>query len=217
VGSDTREVALLWSIDDPPGAELTLVRSDGDRLEARGAALGSDPEPYRLEYDLFTDGGFVTSRLLARASGAGWERTLDLRREPTGTWSCTGSSKGGLGSPEAGGDPSMFAEALDCDIAYSPLTNAMPVLRHGLHRSGGPFDFVMAWVSVPHLSVVRSEQRYTHIRRDGARSVVRYESRGGAFRADLELDADGFVERYPGLARRIVPRGPRSQIGSARP
>ena len=81
------------------------------------------------------------------------------------------------------------------DLGYSPLFNTLPVLRHGLHRGGEPRDFVMRWV--PELEVSRSEQRYEPL----APGRVRY--RAGSFAADLELDDDGFVVRYPGLAERI--------------
>jgi hypothetical protein len=55
----------------------------------------------------------------------------------------------------------------------------------------------MTWVSVPGLEVSRSDQRYEPL--EGGR--VRY--RSGSFTADLELDADGIVVRYPGLAELV--------------
>ncbi|MFJ5994815.1 putative glycolipid-binding domain-containing protein [Streptomyces sp. NPDC092370] len=39
----------------------------------------------------------------------------------------------------------------------------MPVLRHGLRRTPGERDFLMAWVSVPDLTVRPSRQTYTHL------------------------------------------------------
>lgn len=52
-------------------------------------------------------------------------------------------------------DMSQVSEAIDCDLALSPLTNSMPVLRHRMLDGGGPLEFLMAWVSVPDLSVHR--------------------------------------------------------------
>lgn len=40
-------------------------------------------------------------------------------------------------------------EARDCDLGFSPLTNMMPVRRHGLSVAGDHFDILAAWVSVP--------------------------------------------------------------------
>lgn len=83
------------------------------------------------------------------------------------------------------------------DLASSPLFNSLPIIRHDLHRGGEARDFVMTWVSVPELEVARSEQRYEPL----APGLVRF--RSGSFTADLELDEDGFVVRYPGLAERV--------------
>jgi uncharacterized protein len=82
------------------------------------------------------------------------------------------------------------------DLGFSPLTNTLPILRDGLQHGGGPRDYVMALVDVPSLEVSMSEQRYEPI----GPSAVRF--RSGAFEAVLELDVDGFVVRYPGLAER---------------
>jgi hypothetical protein len=86
------------------------------------------------------------------------------------------------------------------------LTNTMPVLRHGLHRGPGEQEFLMAWVAVPSLTVRRSRQTYTHLERTGRGGRVRFVS--GAFRSDLEFDADGCVVDYPGLARRLTSASP---------
>ena len=83
------------------------------------------------------------------------------------------------------------------DLGNSPLFNSLPVLHHGLHAGGVRRDFTMTWVSVPDLAVSRSEQRYEPL----GEGVVRFSS--GSFVADIELDADGFVVRYPGLAERV--------------
>jgi uncharacterized protein len=83
------------------------------------------------------------------------------------------------------------------DLAYSPLFNSLPVLRDRLLRGGGARDYVMRFVAVPSLELVESNQRYEPL---GDRRV-RY--RSGAFVADLDFDADGFVVRYEGLAERV--------------
>ena len=79
------------------------------------------------------------------------------------------------------------------DLGYSPLFNSLPVLA-GLERA---MDFVMTFVQVPSLEVARAEQQYEPLG-DG---LVRF--RSGAFVADLQFDADGFVTRYEGLAERV--------------
>jgi hypothetical protein len=168
-------------------------------LAARGVQVAADPLPYRLEYELDTGPDYVTRSLALRARGSGWTRSLDLARGADGTWTAEGGGAGGE-LPAAGGDTAPYAESLDCDIAFCPVTNAMPVLRHGMLEGGEPRDFVMAWVSVPDLAVSRSEQRYEPVsqRADGA--VVRFVGEHRSFVGELEFDRDGLVVFYPELA-----------------
>ncbi|HEY4025883.1 MAG TPA: putative glycolipid-binding domain-containing protein, partial [Candidatus Dormibacteraeota bacterium] len=91
--------------------------------------------------------------------------------------------------------------ALDCDLAYCCLTNTMPVLRNRLHGRSGSANLLVAWVSVPDLSVHATHQRYTHLARAGGGAVVKFES--GGYAGDIEFDATGFVRDYPGVARRV--------------
>lgn len=199
-------VVRVWAKEDPfPGSELADVTVADDRISARGSAIGTNPLPYRLEYELETAEGFVTTRLWARTEGRRWTREIHLTRATSGLWSSKTDSSGGVQLPGLERDPDMdpVTGALDCDLGLSPLTNSMPVLRHRLHEEGGPVDFLMAWVSVPDLNAHPSRQRYTFLRRERHARVVRYESRGGNFTSDLRFDDDGIVIDYPKLARRI--------------
>ena len=193
--------AVAWIKEG--GAEFADALIARDRLTATGVAIGADPIGYRLDYKLETDYGFTTLGLLITARGTGWGRTLDLRRNRRGRWSVRTKSEGDTDLPPPGGDASLFAEALDCDLGLSPLTNSMPVLRHGLLRRGGPIDLLMAWVSVPDLGVRASRQRYTFVRAAGEGAVVRYQSLDSKFTADITFDADGLVVDYPGIGRRV--------------
>jgi hypothetical protein len=90
------------------------------------------------------------------------------------------------------------------DLAFSPLFNSFPIVRDGLHLGGDARDYAMALVDVPSLGVTRSEQRYEPVRP----GVVRF--RSGFFEAELEVDEDGLLVRYPGLAERQYPGEPSS-------
>lgn len=172
--------------------ELARAEVAAGTLSATGWAVGTDPEPYLLAYELVTEAGYVTSRMRVTSDSPSGRRELDLRRSEDGQWT-------------ADGDPLPdVAGALDCDLGRSPLTNTMPVLRHGLHQGGEPLDFTMAWISVPDLTVMPSQQRYAFVRRGAGGSTVRYEGRHRSVVADLELDGDGFVVTYPGLATLVA-------------
>jgi hypothetical protein len=202
------------------GAEFAEIDLAGAGLRATGVAVSGDPIPYRLEYELDCGEDFITRRLSVRVWGAGWGRRLELTRDPRAGWSADAGAEGeaellGLpgvpGPPPPGGDPSGLDAALDCDLGESPLTNTMPVLRHGLLGGGDPVEFLMAWVSVPWLAVTPSRQLYTYLRRGtaaelglaraagGPLSLIRYQS--GDFSADVAFDAQGLVVDYPALGR----------------
>ncbi len=207
--------AITWIKER--GAEFAEIDLAGAGLRATGVAVSGDPVPYRLEYELDCGDDFITRRLSVRAWGAGWGRRLELARDLAGEWSVDAGSDGEAdlpGLPQPGGDPSGFAAALDCDLGECPLTNTMPVLRHGLLGGGDPVGFLMAWVSVPGLAVTPSRQLYTYLRggtaeelgldsaagADGPFSVIRYQS--GDFSADVAFDARGLVVDYPQIGRR---------------
>ncbi|MFE2139558.1 putative glycolipid-binding domain-containing protein [Streptomyces sp. NPDC059466] len=156
----------------------------------RGRAVGTVPEPYWIFYELDTVDGFVTRRLGVSAETASGTRTLDLRHDGEGRWTADGEWL-----PDLGG-------ALDCDLGLCPLTNSLPVLRHGLHLAPGEREFLMARVSVPDLAVRASQQTYTHLGPGGGGGRVRFSS--GDHRSDLEFDADGLVVDYPRMARRLA-------------
>jgi uncharacterized protein len=98
-----------------------------------------------------------------------------------------------------GGEPRTveLGDADFFDLFASPFFNSLPVMRDGLLDGGRPREYLMRFVSLPELEVVRSEQRYEP---RGGR-VVRYSS--GSFAADIAFDVDGFVSRYEGFLERI--------------
>lgn len=195
--------AVIWAKPDPLGMEFADIAFHRDHLSAAGVAIGSAPVPYRLEYELETSAGFLTTRLRVSAIGQGWSRDLDLRRDPAGSWTALTGMKGEVDLPAPGGIVGAPERALDCDLALSPLTNSMPILRHRLQAGGASHDFQMAFVSVPDLGVRASRQRYVFVRRDDELAVIRYESMDSDFRADLTVDWHGLVVDYPGIGRLI--------------
>jgi hypothetical protein len=180
----------MWQGYGPPSLEIATVELGDGTLTARGTAIRATPEPWTVSYELVTGEGFVTASLDVSAWGADWSRALSLRRRQDGSWTA-----------QPGGALRGLDGALDCDLAYCCLTNTMPVLRNRLHGRVGSVNLVVAWVSLPDLTVHTSRQRYTHLARAGGGAVVKFEA--GRYAADVEFDGSGFVTDYPGLARRV--------------
>lgn len=187
----------LWRGTDAWRSEACAVRIGPSGLSAEGVQLGTDPLPYRLDYALDAEDGFLTRRFEATARGDGWWRRLLLVREG-GSWTCTAGGAGAPALGEPGADAAGLTEAAEVDLGLSPLTNSTAILRAGLHRAPGSLELVAAWVSVPELTVRASRQRYDHV----SPGVVRYTDLGlfAGFTEVVECDDDGLVVRYPGLA-----------------
>jgi hypothetical protein len=194
--------ALLWTRTDTAGAEEVSF-DDRRGLVARGVQVAVDPVPYAARYELYTDEKWATVRLEVSAEGGGWLRTVRLERA-AGRWRVVTAEQGDLdvalratgrtgGAPLPGiEDPDLLTDALDVDLSGSPLTNTLPLRRLGMVES----TITVAWVLLPSLAVVPAKQSYRPL----GPGRVRYSS--GSFAAELEVDDDGFVVRYPGLAQR---------------
>jgi len=194
---------LLWTGVEEWLAESATVDLTGGGLSATGTQLGAEPAPYRVDYRLEAP-EFVTRELELTAAAEGWRRRLLLRHDGSGTWHAEVDDEGEVPGGAWDGSLPDLSEALDIDIEYSPLTNTMPILRHGFQREGSG-DFLMAFVTMPSLRVEAPPQRYEHVRATGNGYVVKFISLDGDFTADLELDAEGLLVFYPGLARRVEP------------
>jgi uncharacterized protein len=200
--------SLLWRRLDTTGSEHALL-SDQAGLHARGTIVAADPVPYTCGYELLVDDTRATARLVVTTEGAGWLRNVKLERA-AGRWHVTAGEQGDLdkalaacGHPPAGmpgmEEPSRLIEARDVDLGYSALFNSLPLRRLWMVRDkpGTAHTITVAWVLVPSLEVMPARQTYTTLG-DGR---IRFES--GSFTADLTVDGDGYVRRYPGLAELV--------------
>ena len=201
----TFPTARFWARTDITGCDHALL-DDRSGLRARGTATAAAPVPHTCRYELVTDDAWVTARLEVTAEGAGWLRSVRLEHAAD-RWRVTTSEQGDLNQALAAAghprvrlpgieDPDRLADAVDVDLGAAPLFNTLPVRRLGLLAAapGTAHQLTMAWVLVPSLEVLPAGQTYTAL----GEGRVRYAS--GTFSADLELDADGYVTRYPGLA-----------------
>src|SRR5579864_4908705 len=222
--------ALLWRRVDVAGIEYFRLWESAAGPRLTGTVILADAGiPLRLKYavacapDWTSRGvhvaltrGAVTRHLkLTAGDGQRWWRSAEEaprsgagpHREEAGEATNAGSGAG-IAAGTAGGSPRpvpaaieipAVAGCLDVDLAFTPATNILPLRRLGL-AVGESREMTAAWVRFPDLSVEPLAQRYTRL--DERR--VRYESRGGAFTADLEVDELGLVVSYPPLWERVA-------------
>ncbi|MFJ8579088.1 putative glycolipid-binding domain-containing protein [Micromonospora sp. NPDC093277] len=203
--------SLFWSRTDTAGSEHAIV-DDRESVVAWGVLLAADPVPYTCRYQLTAGADWSATSLEADVEGADWARSVRLEKAEDG-WRVRTGEAGDLdaalraaGHPPAGlpgiEEPDRLADALDLDLTGSPLFNTLPIRRIGLGRL--PVEHArrvtVAWVLLPGLVVLPADQVYTSL----GPGRVRFAS--DTFTADLDVDPDGYVVRYPGLAERIAPR-----------
>jgi hypothetical protein len=181
---------ILWTPWDGPGLEhLRLTDATGDIL-ADGVIIGvaDDGAPFRARYTVQCDAQWrVRAARIDMLDGA--NRRLDLYSDGAGHWSDdTGTELPGL------------VGCFDIDISVTPFTNTLPIRRLAL-SPGASADITVVYIDLPALTVQLEMQRYTCLAADIAR--YRFEARSSSFTADLPVDADGLVQDYPGLFRRV--------------
>ena len=157
---------------------VLLGDADGPRLE--GAVVGVvDGRPLRAEYMVACTPDWRT-RLAEVVVAHGDEvRDLSLATDGAGRWWHDGAELAAL------------AGCLDVDVQITPSTNLLPIRRLAL-AVGEARDVPAAWIRVPSLDVELLPQRYART----AERRWRYESGGGAFAAELDVDTTGLVTRY---------------------
>ena len=200
-----KQVQVAWRGEDDPGrVDRAVMRIGETGLAAHGSSV---TRSYASAWSLDATDGWCTRTLDISVHGAGWQRSLVLARDDGGQWTVVTRMSGLVDLPPAGlADPDsvdgVLDGAVDCDIGLCPATNTMPIRRLGLlHRVVPETRLVMAWVDVPSLQVLRSDQVYAS---SSTRGRVRFGSASGDFHAELTVDSDGIVDDYPGLARRLA-------------
>jgi hypothetical protein len=174
----------VWRRLDSPGFEASRLRRATRGWVIEGVAVFvHEREPCRLDYRVRTDATWRTRD----ASVNGWiaNRKLEIHVEvdANGTW-----VQNDVECPTVHG-------CIDVDLGFSPSTNVLPIRRLDL-AVGQSAVVRAAWLPFPLLELRILEQRYTRT----AANVYAYES--GVFKATLDVNELGVIERYSTLWQR---------------
>jgi hypothetical protein len=176
---------IVWRRLDLPGHEIATIAPAADGWRVDGVAvLVESGRPCRVEYEIDCDTRWMTQRCVLFGHVGARRVHLDVARSAAGVWTIDGVALPALEGCH------------DIDLGFSPSTNLLPIRRLAL-PIGGRSPVRAAWIRFPELTAEVLEQRYTHLSSDR----YLYESAGGAFRRELEVDAFGCVIDYPGLWR----------------
>lgn len=173
--------SILWRRQDRPGHESARVSLLDSRWHLTGTAVfAQDEQPCRLDYQVLCDSNWQTSS--GRVTGWVGDETvaIELTVDSTRRWRLNGR------------ECPAVAGCLDLDLNFSPSTNLLPIRRLGL-GVGEEATVRAAWLRFPSFRLEPLEQLYRRI--DVA--TYRYQSAGGKFIAELQVNEAGFVTRYP--------------------
>jgi hypothetical protein len=175
--------AMLWRRLDQPGHDAARLVFHDAQWHLTGTAVFVEAlEPCRLDYRVACDASWRTTA----ASVAGWLGNraigIELRTDGAGRWRLNDA------------DCPVVAGCLDLDLSFTPATNLLPIRRLEL-PIGETAAVRSAWLTFPALTLEPLDQVY---RRTHATTYA-YESDGGRFSTELEVNGDGFVTRYPNL------------------
>lgn len=185
VGSSAREhltaASVLWRRLDRPGHESArLIFQPPDCFLVGTAVFAHDRQPCRLDYLVKCDSTWQT----VSAEVAGWvgDQTIEIELavDSSRRWWLNGRE-----APEVAG-------CIDLDLNFSPSTNLLPIRRLDL-SVGQEAEVKAAWLRFPSFALEPLSQLY---RRIDATSY-RYESAGGTFVRELQVNETGFVSHYP--------------------
>jgi hypothetical protein len=181
---ESRQI-LRWQDWSGRGWEHAESRSTAEGFAVESVLSAEDAGmPYALRYRLVCDSEWRVREAEVRRVGA--RASLLLHSDGQGRW----SDGAGRALRELNG-------CQDVDISATPLTNTLPINRLRL-REGQAAVVRVAYIRCPELTVSSAEQSYMRL----APNRYRFESDGGRFRCDIEVDEAGFVTIYPGLFRR---------------
>ncbi len=177
----TDHLSILWRRLDRLGHESARLCFQHSSWHLAGTAVfAHDRHPCRLDYLVVCDWGWQT--LSGRVAGwVGNEAVeIELSVDSARRWRLNGTE-----CPEVAG-------CIDVDLNFSPSTNLLPIRRLGL-AIGQEAEMRAAWLRFPDFTLEPLEQLYRRI--DVA--AYRYQSAGGRFVAELQVNAAGFVTHYP--------------------
>lgn len=173
---------VVWQGISQPSLEqcrFWQTRNGEARLEG-AAVLARAGEPFLVRYAVECTAAWQTRSVRIELERAAVTDVLTLRADERQRWWLEEDRLPALDGCHG------------IDLGWTPATNTLPIRRLGL-AVGEARDVTAAWARFPDLAIQPLPQRYTRL----ADRRYRYESRGGGFVAEVEVDELGLVTSYP--------------------
>jgi hypothetical protein len=177
--------SILWQGFFLPGHEICRLSSVNSGWQLEGTAIfAQDQQPGQLEYRVLTDPSWQTVSAQIRGWLGNSAVDMQVASDEAHVWSLNG-----IACPEVAG-------CIDLDLNFSPCTNLLPI-RHLTLAVGQTASIKAAWLRFPGFQLEPLAQKYTRL----DETTYHYESAGGQFIANLQVNPAGFVTDYPNIWR----------------
>jgi hypothetical protein len=191
---------VLWQRIDPPGSEWCVLEREPEGWRLRGIVLTEvATAPVLIHYAVALAAEWSTRavEIAMRSGNANRPKQLRLTVAPEQRWQLEREPPQDPPLPQD--DLRALHGLVDVDLGFSPVTNTLPIRRLD-PAIGEAIAVTAAWVRFPELTIEPLPQTYTRL----AERRYRYESAGGAFVAEIEVDDLGLVTAYEAGWRRIA-------------
>ena len=181
-------ISARWQAWSGDGLEHLVLLEDEDGARADSFVIGqADGGAFAARYSVVCIKEWRTRAVSVTL--AGQSQGIQISSDGAGSW----RDGGGNPLPELDG-------AIDVDITATPFTNTLPIRRLVL-AAGQSAEITVAYIDVPALTVTADPQLYTCLE---PTRRYRFESQGGDFVREIEVDEHGLVVLYPGLFKRVL-------------
>lgn len=191
---------VLWQGIGLPGSEWCTLEREPEGWRFRGivlTAVATVPVLVQYVVVLASDWSTRAVEIVMRSGAESEPQTLKLTVTPDHHWQIDREPSPAPAMPQD--DPTALQGLIDIDLGFSPVTNSLPIRRLD-PAIGEAVAVTAAWVRFPELTIEPLPQRYVRL----AERRYRYESAGGAFVAEIEVDDLGLVTAYEGGWQRIA-------------
>jgi uncharacterized protein len=191
---------VLWQRIDSPGSEWCTLEQEPEGWRLRGivlAAVATEPVLVQYAVVLASDWSTRAVEIVMHSGDASQPRDLRLTVDPEQRWQIEREPSLDPAMPQD--DPMALHGLTDVDLGITPATNTLPIRRLD-PAIGEAVAVTAAWVRFPELTIEPLPQRYIRL----ADRRYRYESAGGAFVTEIEVDDLGLVTKYERGWKRIA-------------
>ena len=175
--------SIIWRRSDMPGHEFARISRNRSGWSIEGTTILVYRSDFcKMDYSISCDNVWKTKS--AKVNGFVGDQIIaaEILVDEQNNWKLNGHEV-----PEV-------RDCLDIDLNFSPVTNTLPIHRLNLAVSEKA-TVRAAWLRFPSFLLEPLEQVYERT----AERKYRYESNGGSFQADLEIDDTGIVVSYANL------------------